>query len=78
MVTVIKHVREHQFTGDDNKAVKGMYFYLQVTQDDGRQVDRRIFVGEDRLAGFAYIPKAGDKVLIYSSDGKVVDMLKDK
>lgn len=71
-------VREHQFIGDDDKEVKGMYIYLKITQGDGRVDTRRVFVGEDRLADFAYIPKAGDKVLVFASNGKVIDMLKAK
>lgn len=71
-------VREHQFVGDDDKEVKGMYIYLKVNQEGGRVDTRRVFVGEDRLADFAYIPKGGDKVLVFASNGKVVDMLKAK
>lgn len=78
MVTLVKAVREHCFTGDDNREIKGVYFYLQITQEDGRQDNRRVFIGEDRLADFAYIPKAGDRILVYASNGKVVDMLKEK
>lgn len=78
MVTEVMAVREHSFTGDDNKEVKGMFIYLKITQDEGRVDTRRVFVAEDRLADFAYIPKAGDRVLIFASNGKVVDMLKAK
>lgn len=78
MVSLVKAVREHSFIGDDDKEVKGMYFYLQVIQADGRQDNRRVFVGEDRLADFAYIPKTGDRVLVYANNGKIVDMLKEK
>lgn len=78
MVTEVMHVREHSFNGDDNKEVKGMFIYLKITQDEGRVDTRRVFVAEDRLADFAYIPKAGDRVLVFASNGKVVDMLKAK
>ena len=78
MVTIVKHVREHEFIGDDESPVKGSYFYLQVIKDDGVKLDKRHFISEDRLAGFAFIPKAGDKVLVYASDGKIIDMLQDK
>lgn len=78
MTTEVMAVREHSFTGDDNREIKGMYIYLKVTQDEGRVDTRRVFVAEDRLADFAYIPKAGDKVLVFASNGKVVDMLRAK
>ena len=78
MVTEVMAVREHSFVGDENKEVKGMFFYLKITQSEGRVDTRRVFVAEDRLADFAYIPKVGDRVLIFASNGKVVDMLKAK
>lgn len=78
MVTEVMAVREHSFNGDDNKEVKGMFIYLKITQVEGRVDTRRVFVAEDRLADFAYIPKAGDRVLVFASNGKVVDMLKAK
>ena len=78
MVTEVLAIREHAFEGDDGQEVKGSYIYLKITQDEGRVDTRRIFVGDDRLADFAYIPKAGDRVLIFASNGKVVDMLKAK
>lgn len=78
MYAEVMAVREHGFIGDDNKEVKGTYIYLKVTQEGGRVDTRRVFVGEDRLAEFAYIPKAGDKVLVFASNGKVIDMLKAK
>ena len=78
MVTEVMAVREHAFVGDDDKEVKGTFIYLKITQDDGRVDTRRVFIGEDRLVDFAYIPKAGDKVLVFASNGKVVDMLKVK
>lgn len=71
-------VRDHEFEGDDGQLVKGTYIYLVVPCDNGRQETRRVFVGEDRLAEFAYIPKVGDNVLVFASNGKVVDMLKTK
>lgn len=78
LVTVVKHVREHEFEGSDGKIVKGTYFYFQVTNDDGVVMDKRQFIPDDRLAGFAFIPKAGNKVLVYTHEGKIVDMLQDK
>ena len=78
LVTVVKFVREHEFEGSDGKMVKGAYFYFQVTKPDGTVVDKRQFIPDDRLAGFAFIPKAGNKVLIYTHEGKIVDMLQDK
>lgn len=78
MYAEVMAVREHQFVGDDNKEVKGMFIYLKVDQEGGRVDTRRVFVGEDRLADFAYIPKGGERVLVFSSSGKVVDMLKAK
>ncbi|MDD6159986.1 MAG: hypothetical protein PUB51_02505 [Oscillospiraceae bacterium] len=78
MTTEVMAVREHKFLGEDCKEVTGSYFYLKITQDDGRVDTRRVFIGEDRLTDFAYIPKSGDKVLVFASNGKVVDMLKSK
>lgn len=69
-------VREHEFVGGDNKPVKGTYIYLLVPRESGAQETRRVFVSEDRLAEFAYIPKVGDTVLVFASNGKIVDMLK--
>ena len=71
-------VREHEFEGDDKQPVKGTYIYLVVPRADGVQETRRVFVSEDRLAEFAYVPKVGDNVLVFASNGKVVDMLKTK
>lgn len=71
-------VRDHEFVGDDQKPVKGKYIYLTVPRDNGTQEARRVFVSEDRLVEFAYIPKTGDNVLVFASNGKVVDMLKTK
>ena len=78
MVTLVKALRDHTFTGDDNKEVKGKYIYLQVVRDDGSQVNKRYFIPEDRLLDFAHIPSAGDRVLVYTSNDKIVDMLKDE
>ena len=78
MVTLVKAVRDHSFEGDDGKEIKGKYIYLQVIRDDGSYVNKRYFIAEDRLLDFAYIPSLGDRVLVYSSNDKIVDMLKDE
>ena len=74
----VVEVREHEFVGDDNKPVKGSYIYLLVPRESGNEDTRRVFVSEDRLAEFAYIPTVGDTVLVFYSNGKVVDLLKAK
>ena len=78
MVTFVKAVRDHAFEGEDGKEIKGKYIYLQVIRDDSSQVNKRFFIAEDRLLDFAHIPSPGDKVLVYTSNDKIVDMLKDK
>lgn len=78
MTTKVLNVREHEFTGDEDKQIKGMYIYLEITKGNGEVETRRVFIGEDRLADFAYIPKAGDNVVVFASGGKVVDFLKAK
>ena len=78
MVTLVKAVRDHAFEGEDGKEIKGKYIYLQVIRDDNSQVNKRFFIAEDRLLDFAHIPSPGDKVLVYTSNDKIVDMLKDK
>lgn len=78
MKTVVKFIREHEFEGSDGKMIQGSYFYFQVTKDDNSVVDRRQFIPADRLVNFAYIPRIGDKVLVYTNEGKIVDMLQDK
>ena len=78
LVTIVKHVREHEFEGADGKMVKGCYFYLQVIKGDGGVVNSRQFVPGERLVNFAFIPKPGHKVLVYTHEGKIVDMLQDK
>ena len=77
MTTIVKHVRDHSFEGENGQEIKGKYLYLQVIRDDGAQVNKRVFVAEDRLLDFAYIPSVGDRVLVYTSNDKIVDMLKD-
>ena len=78
MTTEVVNVRKHSFEGDDGKMVEGVFFYLKITQADGRIDTRRVFVGDDRLKDFAYVPQAGDKILVFASNGKVIDMLKAK
>lgn len=77
MVTIVKHIRDHSFEGENGQEIKGKYIYLQVTRDDNTQANKRVFVAEDRLLDFAHIPAAGDRVLVYTSNDKIVDMLKD-
>ena len=78
MVTVVKYVKEHEFEGSDGRMIQGSYFYFQITKDDGSVVDRRQFIPAERLVNFVYIPRVGDKVLVYADNGKIVDMLQDK
>ena len=77
MVTLVKAIRDHSFEGEDGKEIKGKYIYLQVIRDDGSQANKRVFIAEDRLLDFAHIPEVGDRVLVYTSNDKIVDMLKD-
>lgn len=76
MVTEVVGMRDHEFDTEDNSVVKGTFIYLKITMSDDRVETRRVFVSEDRLAEFAHIPKVGDKVLVFASNGKIVDFLK--
>ena len=76
MVTEVVAVRDHDFTGEDGNVIKGVFFYLKITLQDGRVETRRAFVNEDRLVDFAYLPKVGDKILVFASNGKIVDFIK--
>lgn len=76
MVTEVVAVREHEFMGEDNSVISGMFFYLKITLKDERVETRRVFVNSDRLVEFAYVPKVGDKILVFASNGKVVDFIK--
>ena len=78
MEAKVVRVREHEFTGDDNQTIKGMFFYLTVDREGGGVDTRRVFASEDRIAEWAYVPKAGDVVLVFYSNGKVIDMLKSR
>ena len=78
MVTLVRAVRDHAFVGDDGKEIKGKYFYLQFIRDDNTQTNKRSLIAKDRLLDFAHIPSPGDRVLVYTSNDKIVDMLKDK
>ena len=76
MVTKVLDIRPHEFTGDNNEQVQGNFIYLLVTKENGAEETRRIFASDDRMAEWAYIPKLGDRVVVFASNGKVVDMLK--
>ena len=78
MEAKVVEIREHEFEGDDGKLVKGMFFYLTVPRKEGNLDTRRIFASDDRVAEWAYIPKVGDNVLVFVSNGKVIDMLKSR
>lgn len=75
MTTVVVGMRNHDFSGDDGSVIKGVFIYLKITMNDGKVETRRVFVSEDRLAEFAYIPNVGDEVLVFASNGKVVDFI---
>ena len=76
MVTKVLNIRPHEFTGDKDEQVQGSFIYLLVTKENGTEETRRVFVSDDRMADWAYIPKVGDRVVVFASNGKVVDMLK--
>lgn len=73
MVKVLD-LKEHSFDGDNDQEVRGFFLYLK-SEDSGKT--KRVFVGEDRMADMAYIPKKGDAVeVFYNGDGRLVDILK--
>lgn len=73
MVKVLD-MKEHSFDGDNDQVVSGFFLYLK-SEDTGKT--KRVFVGEDRMADMAYIPKKGDNVeVFYNDDHRLVDILK--
>lgn len=76
METKVLKILPHSFEGSDKEEVVGQYIYLLVTRANGSEETRRVFVSDDRLAEWAYIPKVGDMVHVFVSNGKVIDMLK--
>ncbi len=74
MAVKVLDLREHSFPGDKGEDVKGFFLYLK-SEDTGKT--KRCFVGEDRMADMAYIPKQGDTVeVFYNDEHRLVDILK--
>ncbi len=74
MAVRVLDVKEHSFPGDKGEEVKGYFLYLKSV-DTGKA--KRVFVGEDRMADMAYVPKKGDMVeVFYNDEHRLVDLLK--